>query len=275
MKSTFLARVFGLMVALFLAWPAQAAMIMPDFANVPTGWTKDRYEPNSFSNVGTYQGRNDVLGIGISSADGLSSRPAAYQSQFYNTQGRQHVVSGGAGSVLSADLYIPAAWRDGGSGNVRTDMWGVMTNGASVSDYPIIGFTNYGGAARLRIWDDETLAGWVDLSTPINYDAWTSFSIEFTGASYVYEVNGVTVYTDNTANGSTGFSAVIQQAFNFCGDPSLQGAVCKDYTAHWANSDASQVPTPASLPLVALALLMLSVMTWKRRPGASLVPIKQ
>ena len=150
MKSTILARIFGLMVALFLVWPAQAAMIMPDFADVPTGWVTDRYAPASFSNVGAYQGRNDVLGIGISSADGLNNRPGAYQSQFYSTQGRQHAVSGGVGSVLSADLYIPAAWRDGGSGNVRTDMWGVMSNGVSVSDYPIIGFTNYKEDAHLR-----------------------------------------------------------------------------------------------------------------------------
>lgn len=262
--------VFGLAAA--TALPVQAALVMPNFANVPTGWTTDRYEPASFSNVGTYQGHTDVLGIGIARTDGFTARPAPYQSQFYNTQGRQHAISGGVDSVLSAELYIPAEWGDAVNGSVRTDMWGVMTNGTSVSDYAIIGFTNYGGVARLRVWDD---VDWVNLATPVDYDAWMDFAIDFTGSSYEYKVNGAVVYTDSTTNGTTGYSATIMQGYNFCGDQSLSGAVCSDYTAHWSNTEeASQVPTPASLPLVALALLVLSTITWKRRAGASLVPIK-
>lgn len=242
-----------------LTWvlPAQAAPVMPNFDGAPAGWVVDRYDPDSFSDIGTYQGRNDVLGIGISSTDGLSSRPAAYQSSFYNTQGRQHAISGGAGDTLSAALYIPDDWANSQLGHVRTDMWGVMSSGPSGSlDYPIFGFTNYGGAPRLRIWDDETASGWVDLGVSIHYDDWTDLAITFTGSSYEYRVNGALVYTDPTVNSSTGFVAAIMQAYNFCGDMSIAGAVCKDYTAHWSNSqDGSQVPTPASLPLVMLALM--------------------
>lgn len=239
-----------------LTWvlPAQAAPVMPSFDGAPAGWVVDRYDSDSFSDVGTYQGRNDVLGIGISSTDGLSSRPAAYQSSFYNTQGRQHAISGGAGDTLSAALYIPDDWANSQLGHVRTDMWGVM-NGGSALDYVIAGFTNYGGAPRLRIWDDELAGGWMDLGVVINYDDWTDFAVTFTGTSYEYRVNGSLVYTDATINGSTGFSAAIMQAYNFCGDTSIAGAVCEDYTAHWSNSQASAVPTPASLPLVMLALM--------------------
>lgn len=238
---------------LSLALSAQASLIMPDFAGVPAGWVTDRYDPNTFANVGTYQGRTDVLGIGIAATDGLTSRPGAYQSTFYNTQGKQHVASGGVGSVLSADLYIPAAWRDGSNGNVRTDMWGVMTDGAAVSDYTISGFTNYGGA-RLRVWDD---IAWVDLAVAVVYDAWTSFEIHLTSNSYEYWVNGVLSYTDLTINGTIEFADVIMQGYNFCGDVSLPGAVCADYTAHWSNAQASTVPEPGSFPLIAMALLAL------------------
>ena len=77
------------------SFSALSAPIMPDFADVPTGWTTDRYDPASFSNVGTYQGRADVLGIGITGAGNLANRPSNYQSTFYNTQGQQHAITGG------------------------------------------------------------------------------------------------------------------------------------------------------------------------------------
>lgn len=258
---TSLACLAGLMLAML---PAQAALVMPTFADVPTGWVTDRYDPDVFANVGTYQGRDNVLGIGISRTDGLTSRPAPYQSTFYNTQGKQHSISGVSGDVLSAALYIPESWGDAGNGHVRTDMWGVMSGGPAL-DYTIIGFTNYGGSARLRVWDDETPLGWVDLLTPIDYGAWVDLAIEFTGSAYKYLVDDVLVYTDNTINGSTGFSATLMQAYNFCGDTSIAGANCQNYTAHWANTETATVPTPASLPLAALALIALGVVTSRGR----------
>lgn len=233
---------------LIIANVAQATAVMPDFSSVPAGWVTDRYAPASFANVGTFQGRNDVLGIEISNNDSLSNRPSGYQTTFYNTQGKQHTISGGAGSVLAADLFISSSWADPNNGNVRTDMWGVMTDGSQVTDYPIIGFTNYDGNPRLRIWDDT---GWHDLTTAISYNAWTSFAIEFTGTSYDYSVNDVVVYSDTAIDGSTGFQAVIMQAYNF-GDPSLTGAIARDYTVNWSNTQP--VPEPATMLLLGTGL---------------------
>ena len=192
-----------------IAASAQAAPLMPDYSALPAGWVTDRYDPNSFSNVGTYQGRDNVLGIGLTPAEGYNNRIGGFQNTFYNTQGRQHAISGGAGSTLSADIYTPQDWSNPLNGSRRTDMWGVMTDGSSVTDYPIIGFTNYGGAPRLRLWDD---VNWVDLVLPVSYDTWTSLEIKYTGTAYEYLINGSTVYTDLTINGSTGFSATIMQA---------------------------------------------------------------
>jgi len=250
-------RALGALIAVTAAFAAQAAPVdlMPSFANVPTGWTVDRYDPTSFSNVGTYQGRSDVLGIGITSAGNLANRPAAFQSSFYNTQGRQHAIAGGAGSSIAADLYIPSAWRDAANGNVRTDMWGVMSNAVpAVSAYPIIGFTNYGGAARYRVFDGNVTGGWVNSTVAVNFDAWTNFEIEFTGTAFEFSINGALVYTDNTIDGTTGFSAVIMQAFNFA-DPAIGNTVLANYTARWSNAANGTVPEPGSLALVAIALL--------------------
>ncbi len=238
-------------VATLASGASGAAELMPSFAGAPTGWVTDRYAPTVFADIGTFQGRSNVLEIGITSAGNLANRPSAYQSTFYNTQGKQTAISGGAGSTLSADLYIPTAWADAANGSVRTDMWGVMVDGTpTVSDYPIIGFTNYGGA-RLRVWDDS---GWHDLGTAINYDAWNSLSIAFTGGSYQFSVNGSVVYTDGGIDGSVAFSAAIMQAYNFA-DPSITGANAVDYSAHWANVVAVPEPEAYALALAGFAVV--------------------
>jgi hypothetical protein len=236
--------------------------ITPDFGAAPTGWFTDRYEPTSFGNVGTYQGRDNVLGIGISSAGNLANRPTAYQSSFYNTQGRQYAVAGGAGSVLSADLYIPTSWSDPLNGNVRTDMWGVMSDVKNVvTGYPIIGFSNYGGPGRFRIYDGD-LGGWVNLGASISYNSWNTLAIEFTGTSFVFSVNGNNVYTDSTIGATAGFSAVIMQAYNFADAGMAPGAVLVDYTAHWSNTAA--VPEPSTVVAGALLLLPFGVSALRR-----------
>jgi MYXO-CTERM domain-containing protein len=250
------------LVTASLAWGAD---VTPDFSTIPTGWVTDRYQPASFANVGTYQGMNNVLGIGISSAQDFTNRPSPYQYTFYNTQGMQTPITGGAGSVLQAELYIPTAWGDAANGNVRTDMWGAMTDGSSVSAYPIIGFTNYGGAARLRAYDVNT-GLWIDSTTSINYDAWTTLSIDFTGTSYVYGINGITFSTVTDLAGSTAFQTAFMQAYNFAdpANPLLAGAIPVDYTAYWANT-----PEPGFYGALALGMAGLLVAMRRRRKASA------
>lgn len=214
----------------------EAGQIMPDFATLPAGWITDRYEPASFANNGVYQGHADVLGIGIDATTSQFNRPGGQQGLFYSTQGEKYTFAPveGPGSVLSADLYIPASWDDSANGHVRTDMWGTMINSASViSHYPIIGFSNYGGAPRFRVWDGDI--GWVDLSTAITYDTWTALAIELLpDTSINFYVNGVVVYTDVSTGGSVAFKEVIIQAFNF-EHSNISAPIVEPYTAYWSN----------------------------------------
>jgi hypothetical protein len=238
----------------------RADNLMPSFSTVPTGWSTDRYAPNSFSNVGTYQGRDNVLGIGISNAQGELNRPAGYQGYFYDTQGDQYQLNMTGPNSISADLWIPDTWANPSLGNRRTDMWGVMTDGSAVSGYPIIGFTNYDGFVGFRWWDDS-LGVWNDLTTvPVNYDAWTTLTIVFTGSAYDYLVNWSPVATENSVNGSTGFQATIMQAYNFEDPVNFPTAIGNDYTAYW--SDAT--PEPGSIVLLGSLATFVGIISRRR-----------
>lgn len=262
-------------ITVFSPGAANATNITPSFAGAPNGWTVDRYAPDSFSDVGTFQGRSHVLGIGIGPNGATSNRSAGYQPNFYSTQGMAHAITGGPGDSLSAALFVPQSWSDPTQGARRTDMWGVMTDVTSqVSEYPIIGFTNDGtGIADLnsvgltdnfigfRIWSDGLNSGnggWLDLSSvAVNYGAWNTLSFLFDGSNYNYFVNGDLAATFAAASGTINFSSVLMQAFNFDGNTNQPGAVVSPYTAHWSN-----VPEPATVSLVSLGLIGIG---FKRR----------
>lgn len=233
-----MAVVFALVLSIFAA-QAVAQEIMPSYSTVPTGWTTDRYEPASFSNVGTYQGRNNVLGIGINNSTAAANRPSGQQGAFYNTQGRKFAYSPkpGAGSTLSAMLYIPASWASEATGSVRSEVWATLVDaGDVISFYPVVGFTNYSatgnGTGRFRYWNGAAM---VDLPTPVAYNAWTRFSIRLNADTSIdYFINGSLVASQAATNSSAKFNDAIMQAYNFDG-PGVPDSNIADYTAHWSN----------------------------------------
>jgi hypothetical protein len=129
----------------------------------PGVWYTDRYAPAGF--VSSLFDGDNRLEHSINAADGASSRPPAYSSAFYNTQGRKYDLPASTTS-MTIDLYVPAAWEF--TGRRMAGFWGTAFNSVpAVSAYPIIEFTSSpdgSGVPRFRGWNDT--AGWIDMGLP-------------------------------------------------------------------------------------------------------------
>lgn len=259
-----LSKFFWGVTATLLSVVAHAAPVLPSVT--AAGWITDRYEAASWTNVGAFQGRTNVLGIGIDSSTNQANRPSAFEAQFYNTQGRQIGVSGGIGDSIAADLFLDANWANSASGFVRTDLWGRSVGAEATANYPIIGFTNFGSGPRLRVFDGQVVGGWVDLTTDVTglFGTWVAFEIEATTNGYDFFVNGAMVYSDNTLTAGGGFSRGFLQARNFnsthdgvTGNPA--------YTNHWSDPVRNAVSAPGTLALAGLALALLASARQRRK----------
>jgi hypothetical protein len=251
------ARFATLAVLLLTTAGSTHAGVLPAYplGTTPGTWQVDRYAPLAFSNVGTVNGRLNVLELGISSADSLANRPPAFQSTFYNTQGRGFVLDQPSYAVLYGSVYLPSAWATstGPADYRRTDLWGVLSP-ASGGDtcpssacnlFPIIDFSNAdptypsgtgSATGRYRVFD--TNIGFVDLAAPVAYNQWSDLCIAWTGADIRHYINGAQVYLQsNLTQADTSFgppnkyTRMIMQAYNF-------GA---SYDANWSGIGAGTV----------------------------------
>jgi hypothetical protein len=186
-------------------------------------WYIDRYPPNGFIGGQTNAGRSGVIDEFISAADANGSRPPAFNSPFYDTQGRKYDLPPGT-TYVTMDLYVPSVWaglnqmdpaRPVNFGSLAS-LWGtaVDASGAMV-DFPIIGFNNLGtnngqsGTAGFQVFDSTN--SWTNVPGFTGYNRWYQLSFALVGGKFVYYVDGLPVYTD--ANPALATAVSVSQVF--------------------------------------------------------------
>ena len=251
------------MLATAIAVPAFAGDVMPDLSTVPTGWNVDRYAPSEFDNIGTYQGENNVLQIGVDAAGDEDSRGDG--NSFNNYQGEYTSITGGAGDDVAVLLYIPTSWEDPANGDVTTDLW-VDTSNANPY-YAILGFTNDGtdnltgtvNSGTFEYWTDGSGPGsqaWTTVDAPVLYGQWNELDIQYTGTAFDYVINGVEVGSvNNLPEADDALSQVLIEDYNN-GSPTNPD----DYSADYANV----TPEPSTFALFGLGLFGLAAAARKK-----------
>ena len=167
-----------------------------------TDWSVDRKASALFGNVGTIQGRDNVILLRI--------EPPADVRSFSNWQGYKQRMTVPAGdSFLRGDMWIPDGWRTGTEDDfVNTGIWGsampenLVAEGNYVNSaavFPIVHFINQGGAGRLRVWDTAN-SGWVNLPETadlVTYDGWNTIDLRLLPdeRKIEYLLNGEVFYT--------------------------------------------------------------------------------
>jgi len=147
-------------------------------------------------------------------------------------------------------------------------MWATATSNVAfttVSAFPIVGFTNFGGAARFRGWNGS---GWIDFTSTVNFGAWNTLEMSFDANTdlLTYLVNGVAAgsFSDNV---STGVANVMYQAFNF-NDPALGVSGNPAFDANWSNT--AVIPEPSTYALMVTGISFLAAAARRRRRAVAL-----
>jgi len=225
------------------AFDQQAFNVNPTLSatQAPGVWYTDRYAPAGFVSTGVPTFR---LKHSINASDCETCRPIAFQTAFYNTQGRKYDVGGT--TAMSIQLYVATGWDV--TNKRMAGFWGTALNaGNAISFYPIIEFTSDGSNPRFRGWNG---VAFVDMGLPAGfaYDKWYTLNIAIDGTTIRYNVGDLSLILPG--NGSVSIANVILQGHN-----TLAGVT---YDINWDNLNTHGSDDTQTAPTVGILLAAAS-----------------
>jgi len=156
-----------------IAIPQGSAFAL-DFEYSGSTWSRDRAD-TEYYNIGSYFGRSNVLNLGI-----LANTTIPNSGAFYQTEGYKAVTYAPIGATfVSGDLYIPSAWEAQAAAYASVGIWPTLgpSPAGPATFYGILNFYNGDdGGGKFRYWDGAT---YVDLATPVQYDAWNTLRLNY------------------------------------------------------------------------------------------------
>ncbi|MBO9626641.1 MAG: hypothetical protein J7484_09735 [Microbacterium sp.] len=195
------------------------------------------YERDRTTPSGGYDVTESALSLTIESD--LASTTGA----FYQTEGVGALIDGVDG--LSASLYVDPAWESVTS--VRAGLWLVVAPDAEGDDaWPIIEFTNIGGAPRIRTYDTFVTGEWTDV-TAVEYGRSYRLGAARNGAGGIdYLVDGSVV--GSLSNDDYRDNQPYRVIFNDYNLGAADGG--SDYSVTWSELQALQIPVAPPVSVV-------------------------
>ncbi len=174
----------------------------------------------------------NTLEESICATDSISNRPAAYQSTFYNTQGRKYDLLANTYSI-TISLYVPSSWA---TTNARmAGFWATAfdstdsNNGSG--DFPIIEFQGAinsgdyanGGVPGFYGWDNVAGAwDFIGLPAGFKYNTWVNLTMTLMpGHNFQYTVtdpsgkHGVSIVSPLSDATDASLGNVILEGYNY------------------------------------------------------------
>jgi hypothetical protein len=234
----------------FVAFPGFAmAQIADRFDTLSPAWVTDRYDPAGFDTV-AFLGDNR-LRLTIDQTGTTANRAIAFDSVFYNTQGRSR--PGGIIGLwtLSAQIYVASSFNTTTGTLASGELWAQTGTTPATGSYMIFGFTNSSPtdplnpsatdrSFRFRVFTAD-IDNWIDLDLPasFSFDTWHTLTATATNSTFEYRLDGVLVLIRPTGS-PRDLQTVFLEGYNF--------GQASSYSVYWDNvvAAASVVPVITS-----------------------------
>lgn len=187
---------------------------------------RDRYEPSAVEFLDSYGEKSNVLHYTLDNRTAQANRGTAYQSHFYNTQGRHFEVFNPARLTkweVSGEIYVDAQMI-ADPNPFRSELWTASKNATTEGEeYPMLGIANVVEDANgiyqstmdhavVRIWGEN---GWTNVESVTVTAGWHTVKMVSDGTNVTYYFDGQMVGQYASQSVPVYVMSIMPEAFHY------------------------------------------------------------